>query len=148
MKWHKSMKWRQSVLSTLLLGFLPLIQPQALETDTFIISDLTGHLSQERQQLLTRQAQTQLDQIRRFYGEPPQASQMEKIHLEFDQPRNGVYATVFLMHAKRRAKLSRVLGKRALKCFHPGSFNVRHFAGEPWSDQRGTYCRTTAPALC
>ncbi|MGB4336778.1 MAG: DUF6444 domain-containing protein, partial [Chromatiaceae bacterium] len=44
-----------------------------------------------------------------------------------------------LSAAKRRAKLSRVLGKRALKCFHPRSFNVRHFAGEPWSDQRGTH---------
>ncbi len=99
------MKWRKSVLSILLLAFLPVIQPQALETDTFIISDLTGHLSPERQQLLTRQAQTQLDQIRRFYGEPPQAGQMDKIHLEFDQPRNGVYATVFLIQGQGKQKV-------------------------------------------
>jgi type I restriction enzyme S subunit len=39
--------------------------------------------------------------------------------------------------AKRRAKLSRVLGKRALKSFHPRLFNDRFFAGDPWSDKNG-----------
>jgi hypothetical protein len=34
---------------------------------------------------------------------------------------------------KKRAKFSRVLGKRALKSFHPRLFNVRFFAGDSWS---------------
>ncbi|QSB03475.1 transposase [Methylomonas sp. EFPC1] len=46
-----------------------------------------------------------------------------------------------LLFAKRRAKLSRVLGKRALKSFHPRLFNVRFFAGESWSVTNGRYCR-------
>jgi molybdopterin-guanine dinucleotide biosynthesis protein A len=50
--------------------------------------------------------------------------------------------------AKRREKLSRVLGKRALKSFHPRSFNARLLAGVTWSDQSGTHCRTAAPAFC
>ena len=50
--------------------------------------------------------------------------------------------------AKRREKLSRVLGKRALKTFHPRSFNARLLAGVTWSDQSGTHCRTAAPAFC
>jgi hypothetical protein len=49
---------------------------------------------------------------------------------------------------KRRAKLSRVLGKRALKSFHPRLFNVRFFAGESWSVTNGRYCRNqTASSL-
>jgi len=50
--------------------------------------------------------------------------------------------------AKRREKLSRVLGKRALKSFHPRSFNARLLAGVTWSDQSGNHCRTAAPAFC
>ncbi|QSB01418.1 Tn7 transposase TnsA N-terminal domain-containing protein [Methylomonas sp. EFPC1] len=47
----------------------------------------------------------------------------------------------WFLFAKRRAKLSRVLGKRALKSFHPRLFNVRFFAGESWSVTNGRYCR-------
>ena len=50
--------------------------------------------------------------------------------------------------AKRRAKLSRVLGKRALKSFHPRLFNARLFAGEPWSDKNGCHTRNQAAAFC
>jgi hypothetical protein len=50
--------------------------------------------------------------------------------------------------AKRREKLSRALGKRALKTCHPRSFNVRLLAGVTWSDQSGTHSRTAAPAFC
>jgi len=50
--------------------------------------------------------------------------------------------------AKRRAKLSRVLGKRALKSFHPRLFNDRLFAGESWSDKNGYNCRNQATAFC
>jgi hypothetical protein len=50
--------------------------------------------------------------------------------------------------AKRRAKLSRVLGKRALKSFHPRLFNDRLFAGESWSDKNGYHCRNQTAAFC
>ena len=50
--------------------------------------------------------------------------------------------------AKRRAKLSRVLGKRALKSFHPRLFNDRLFAGESWSDKNGCNCRNQTTAFC
>ncbi|MFZ2403965.1 MAG: DUF1207 domain-containing protein, partial [Methylobacter sp.] len=40
---------------------------------------------------------------------------------------------------KKRAKLSRVLGKRALKSFHPRLFNVRFLTGESWSVSNGRY---------
>jgi len=49
---------------------------------------------------------------------------------------------------KKRAKLSRVLGKRALKSFHPRLFNVRFFAGESWSVSNGRYCRNQTPSFC
>lgn len=39
-----AMKWYPAVLSSLLLGFLPVLQLHALETDTFHVTDLTGHL--------------------------------------------------------------------------------------------------------
>jgi hypothetical protein len=50
--------------------------------------------------------------------------------------------------AKRRAKLSRVLGKRALKSFHPRLFNDRLFAGETWSDKNGCNCRNQTASFC
>jgi hypothetical protein len=50
--------------------------------------------------------------------------------------------------AKRRAKLSRVLGKRALKSFHPRLFNNRLFAGESWSDKNGCNCRNQTASFC
>ena len=50
--------------------------------------------------------------------------------------------------AKRRVKLSRVLGKRALKSFHPRLFNNRLFAGDPWSDKNGCSTRNHAATFC
>ncbi len=105
------MNWRTSLfLSTLLL--VTAVSGHAWETDTFIVTDLTGHLSQERQRTLTRQAQTQLDQVLRFYDERSGVEQSGKIHLEFDQPRKGIYATVFLMEprGRGRARVVRVFG--------------------------------------
>ncbi len=106
------MRSRSTILSLLVLAVLPFCNLEALETDTFIVTDLTKHLSQQRQQVLTRQAQTQLDQVLRFYAEPSKTEQMGKIHLEFDQPRGGVYATVFLMEGqgKRKARVVRLFG--------------------------------------
>lgn len=108
----KSMHWRNTILSALLLALLPFYCLEALETDTFIVTDLTGHLSQQRQQALIRQAQDQLGQILRFYGEKSRKDQMGKILLEFDKPRGGIYATVFLMEgqAKRKARIVRIFG--------------------------------------
>ena len=42
---------------------------------------------------------------------------------------------------KKRAKLSRVLGKRALKSFHPRLFNIQFFTGESWSVKHECYSR-------
>lgn len=47
------MNWRTShVLSVLLL--VTAMSGQAWETDTFVVTDLTGHLTTERQETLTR----------------------------------------------------------------------------------------------
>jgi hypothetical protein len=50
--------------------------------------------------------------------------------------------------AKQRAKLSRILGKKALKSFHPRLFNDRLFAGDTWSDKNGCPTRNQTSALC
>jgi hypothetical protein len=50
--------------------------------------------------------------------------------------------------AKQRAKLSRILGKKALKSFHPRLFNDRLFAGDTWSDKNGCHTRNQTSALC
>jgi hypothetical protein len=42
-----------------------------------------------------------------------------------------------ICRGKKRAKLSRVLGKRALKSFHSRLFNVRFLTGESWSVSNG-----------
>lgn len=106
------MQWRNILLSALVLVLFPFCALEALKTDTFIVTDLTQHLSQQRQQALIRQAQTQLDQVLRFYAEKSGTDQQDKIHLEFDQPRGGVYATVFLMEGqgKSKARVVRIFG--------------------------------------
>ncbi|WP_160167672.1 hypothetical protein [Methylomonas sp. MK1] len=58
------------------------------------------------------------------------------------------YTFIQAKTAKRRAKLSRFLGKRALKSFHPRLFNDRLFAGETWSDKNGSHNRNQAIAFC
>ncbi len=42
----------------------------------------------------------------------------------------------------QRAKLTRVLGKTALKSFHPRLCNIRYFIGELWSVNHGYNCRS------
>jgi len=84
-----------------------------------------------------------------------QTSQSAKSHW-FDtvgKPAFIVLVIVISVHncldgVNRRAKLSRVLGKRALKSFHPRLFNARLFAGESWSDRRGRSSRNSAVAFC
>lgn len=105
------MNWRTSLLLSVLL-LVTSLSGRAWETDTFIVTDLTGQLTSDRQQTLTRKAQAQLDQVLRFYQERSRVEQMGKIHLEFDRPRKGIYATVFLMEAqgKGKARVVRVFG--------------------------------------
>nr|WP_236953213.1 recombinase family protein [Methylomonas denitrificans] len=62
--------------------------------------------------------------------------------------RRGIEIVRTYTDVNRRAKLSKVLGKRALKSFHPRLFNDRLFAGESWSDRRGRSCRNSAVAFC
>jgi len=52
------------------------------------------------------------------------------------------------LFVKKRAKLSRVLGKRALKSFHSRLLNDRFFTGESWSVSNGRYCRNQTPSFC
>lgn len=48
----------------------------------------------------------------------------------------------------QRAKLSRVLGKTALKSCHSGLFNNRLFAGESWSVAHGYHRRNQKASFC
>jgi hypothetical protein len=41
----------------------------------------------------------------------------------------------------QHAKLSRILGKTALKTVHPRLFNRRFFTGVSWSVKNAKYCR-------
>jgi transposase len=52
------------------------------------------------------------------------------------------------LFVKKRAKLSRVLGKRALKSFHSRLLNDRFFTGESWSVSNGRYCRNQTAFSC
>jgi putative ATP-dependent endonuclease of OLD family len=53
-----------------------------------------------------------------------------------------------LSTVNQRAKLTRILGKTALKSFHPRLFNNRLFAGESWSVAHGYYCRNQTASFC
>ncbi len=53
-----------------------------------------------------------------------------------------------VLRVKKRAKLSRALGKRALKSFHPRLFNDRFLTGASWSVRNGPYCRTQTASSC
>ena len=48
----------------------------------------------------------------------------------------------------QRTKITRVLGKTALRSFHPSLLNYRSFAGEPWSDTDGYNCRNQKASFC
>lgn len=52
------------------------------------------------------------------------------------------------LFVNQRAKLTRVLGKTALKSFHPRLCKIRYFVGEPWSVNDGYHCRSQKTTYC
>lgn len=85
---------------------------RALETDVFIVRDLTGKLSAERQAALTKDAREKLDRVLKFYGAGARVENLGKIRLEFDEPRGGTYSTVFITvkEDNRRVRVVRIFG--------------------------------------
>jgi hypothetical protein len=77
---------------------------RAMETDVFVVRDLTGKLSVDRQAALTKDAREKLDRVLRFYDAGPKVENLGKIRLEFDEPRGGTYSTVFLMVKEATAR--------------------------------------------
>jgi hypothetical protein len=53
-----------------------------------------------------------------------------------------------LLFVNQRAKLTRVLGKTALKSFHPRLFKIRYFVGASWSVRNGYYCGSQKATPC
>lgn len=100
-----------SLAALLLLLFIPASLP-ALETDVFVVRDLTGTLPVDRQAALTKDAREKLDRVLRFYDVGPKVDKLGKIRLEFDEPRGGTYSTVFIMlkEGNRRVRVVRVFG--------------------------------------
>jgi putative ABC transport system ATP-binding protein len=45
----------------------------------------------------------------------------------------------------QHAKITRERVKSTLKSYHPKYVNIRHFVGEPWSDNNGSCSRNQAP---
>jgi len=85
---------------------------RALETDVFVVRDLTGKLSADRQAALTKDAREKLDRVLRFYGVGAKVENLGKIRLEFDEPRGGTYSTVFITvkEDNRRVRVVRIFG--------------------------------------
>ena len=94
-----------------MLLFIPVSLP-ALETDVFVVRDLTGTLSVDRQAALTKDAREKLDRVLRFYDAGPKVENLGKIRLEFDEPRGGTYSTVFLTvkEGNRKVRVVRIFG--------------------------------------
>ncbi len=63
----------------------------------------------------------------------------------------GLVAHFFIIHpsnVNQRAKLTRALGKTALKSFHPRLFKIRPFVGEPWSVNHGYHRQSQKTTSC
>lgn len=84
----------------------------AMETDVFVVRDLTGKLSVDRQAALTKDAREKLDGVLRFYNVGPKVDNLGKIRLEFDDPRGGTYSTVFITvkEGNRNVRVVRIFG--------------------------------------
>ncbi len=100
-----------SLAALFLLLFIP-SSLAALEADVFVVRDLTGNLSVDRQASLTKDALEKLDKVLRFYDAGPKVENLGKIRLEFDEPRGGTYSTVFLMvkEGNRKVRVVRIFG--------------------------------------
>jgi hypothetical protein len=83
-----------------------------MEADVFVVRDLTGKLSVDRQAALAKDAREKLDRVLRFYDAGPKVENLGKIRLEFDEPRGGTYSTVFLMvkEGNRKVRVVRIFG--------------------------------------
>jgi hypothetical protein len=94
-----------------LLLFIPATLP-AMETDVFVVRDLTGKLSTDRQAALAKDAREKLDSVLGFYNVGPKVDNLGKIRLEFDDPRGGTYSTVFITvkEGNRNVRVVRIFG--------------------------------------
>lgn len=95
----------------LLLLFVP-VTLSAMETDVFVVRDLTGKLSVDRQAALAKDAREKLDRVLAFYGVGAKVENLGKIRLEFDEPRSGTYSTVFITvkEGNRKVRVVRIFG--------------------------------------
>jgi hypothetical protein len=86
--------------------------PGAVETDVFVVRDLTGTLPADRQAALTKDAREKLASVLRFYGVGAKVDNLGKIRLEFDEARGGNYSTVFLIvrEGNRKTRVVRIFG--------------------------------------
>jgi len=85
---------------------------RAMETDVFVVRDLTGNLSVDRQAALKKDAREKLDNVLGFYNVGPKVDNLGKIRLEFDEPRGGTYSTVFITvkEGNRKVRVVRIFG--------------------------------------
>jgi len=99
---------RKTFVTALLILFVVLETPftsGALETEDFIVRDLTGQLSDDRILKLTAGAEEKLKKVLDFWAVDSGVNRLGKIRLEFERPRAGTYGTVFLMVKEGNAKV-------------------------------------------
>jgi hypothetical protein len=108
----KTVRASSFLAALLLLLYLFPATLAAMETDIFVVRDLTGKLPADRQAALTKDAREKLDKVLRFYGTAANVEQLGKIRLEFDEPRGGTYSTVFLSvrEHNRKIRVVRIFG--------------------------------------
>jgi hypothetical protein len=82
------------------------------ETANLVAKDLTGKLSEAQVRKLTQAAEETLQKILGFWSVEPRLEAFGKIRLEFDQPRKGIYSSVFLLKSEgdRKIRIVRVYG--------------------------------------
>jgi hypothetical protein len=109
---------RKTLVVALAILFAVLAIPfisRALETEDFIVRDLTGQLSDDRVQKLTAGAEAELKKVLEFWDIDSGVNRLGKIRLEFEKPRAGVYGTVFVMvkEDNTKVRIVRVFGVTA-----------------------------------
>jgi hypothetical protein len=106
---------QKTLLSALLFLFTVFSIPftsRALETEDFIVRDLTGQLSDDQIRKLTAAADEKLKKILDFWAVDSGVNRLGKIRLEFEKPRAGTYSTVFITvkEGDDRVRVVRVFG--------------------------------------